>query len=663
MKQTDLEWKDGVPVSSEFGDVYYSLKGGLEESQFVFLQACGLPERWKTQSHPFVVGELGFGTGLNFFATWKLWRETFSPHSASHSPHHSPGSRLIFVTCEKFPLSEKDARKALEPFPEIHSFSEQLLSNWFAPTSGFHVRDFPSDQLRLIVYHGDVHPFLDSLSYRVLGRGRVGAWYLDGFDPAKNEDMWSESVLRKVADASAPQARLGTFTAAGRVRRGLQKAGFEVERVPGFAGKRERLQGALQPRDYPADQLMWARPDRQSICPDHAIVVGAGLAGAAVARSLADRGVEVLVLEKNREVASGASGNPKALLMPVPSAQGSALTRLTLLGMDYLSQSLSRFPDVPQNNPGVLQLAHEPRFEERFKQASQLSSFQERAIQYLSPNECSEKLGWKTHLPGLFYPQGGWVSPVHLVESYLDHPRIHVISGIEVEQVVFQETGWRVHCGNRSFEAPMVVATAGVQIPQIHPFHFLPIRKLKGQLFSFSSSEFKRAPRCPVAFGHYLVGDEREFVLGASHHPKVEEEGLDPTVGALLWSSLRAAFPEEVGELPSRREERWGFRNTAPDTLPIVGELPDPEFFRQSYVGFHSVQKKVEELQSYPLPRSYRGLWVLSGLGARGVIQSAIGSEVIAAQALGEPLFLEADLPARLHPARFLMRELKSTQK
>jgi tRNA 5-methylaminomethyl-2-thiouridine biosynthesis bifunctional protein len=200
--------ESGLPRSSLYGDVYFSSDDGLAESQTVFLQGCGLPGAWAGRER-FVVGELGFGTGLNIAALLELWRET-----------SEPGARLHIFSIEAHPIAREEAARALARWPRIADAAEALIGRWPGRASGFHPVELPAFRAVLDLAVMDARQALG------LWEGRADAWFLDGFSPALNPGMWTDELLSLVARRSAPGARAATFTVAGAVRRGLRGAGF-----------------------------------------------------------------------------------------------------------------------------------------------------------------------------------------------------------------------------------------------------------------------------------------------------------------------------------------------------------------------------------------------------------------------------------------------------
>lgn len=213
-----LTWRDGtVPVSSMFDDPYFSIADGLEETRHVFLTGNDLPQRFQDG---FQIAELGFGTGLNALAAWNCWRES------------GQAGRLNFTSFEAFPMAQGDMARALDAFPSLAAEAADLLDQWRG-TGG----QFDLDGMVLTVIEGDARQTLPAWP------GVADAWFLDGFSPAKNPELWEAALLAQVAQHTRPGGTFATYSAAGGVRRALEEAGFEVQRAPGFGRKRHMTLG------------------------------------------------------------------------------------------------------------------------------------------------------------------------------------------------------------------------------------------------------------------------------------------------------------------------------------------------------------------------------------------------------------------------------------
>ncbi len=229
----DLTWTTTqTPVATQFDDPYYSREDGRAESHAVFLHGNGLPQRWQHLTGTFQIAELGFGTGLNFLQTWHVWSQTAGPDA-----------HLAYTSFERWPLAATDIARAISPWPELAGEMHQFLDAWPRARSGQAVT---VANVTLTVVIGDARETLSAF------QGPVDAWYLDGFSPAANPELWQADLLATAYAITAPGGTFSTYTSAGWVRRNLAAAGFEVEKVQGFGRKRERLQGRRPPVTAPS---------------------------------------------------------------------------------------------------------------------------------------------------------------------------------------------------------------------------------------------------------------------------------------------------------------------------------------------------------------------------------------------------------------------------
>lgn len=206
-----LSWRDGkVPVSEQFDDPYFSIHDGLAETRHVFLAGNDLPDRFRSGFH---IAELGFGTGLNMLTAWAAWE------AAGHE------DALCFTSFEAYPMASQDMLQALQAFPELAPWAERFMARWQGQSCDL-------GTLRLTLVIGDARETLPHWA------GQADAWFLDGFAPAKNPELWSADLMQAVHEHTAPRGTAATYTAAGFVRRGLEQAGFEVSRTPGYGRKR-----------------------------------------------------------------------------------------------------------------------------------------------------------------------------------------------------------------------------------------------------------------------------------------------------------------------------------------------------------------------------------------------------------------------------------------
>lgn len=229
-KFAQIKWHDGQPFSAQFNDVYFSSDNGLAETQYVFLDQNRLAERFKSlQTSQFTIAETGFGTGLNFLSAWKIWR--------LHAP---PTATLHFISCEQYPISQQDLAIAYRQWPELSEFTEKLIEQYQVINDETKIITLIMDNIKLTLLLYDASFALTHLN---INEVKIDAWFLDGFAPSKNPDMWTEDLFNQMARLSDKNTTFATFTSASAVRRGLQQAGFTANKLPGYGKKREMLAG------------------------------------------------------------------------------------------------------------------------------------------------------------------------------------------------------------------------------------------------------------------------------------------------------------------------------------------------------------------------------------------------------------------------------------
>ncbi len=229
-KFAQITWQNGQPFSSQFNDVYFSSDNGLAETQYVFIEQNQLIKRFKAlQTNQFTIAETGFGTGLSLLSTWKLWQEYAPPKATLH-----------FISCEKYPITEQDLAKGHQQWPELSDLSGKLIEQYQININDTREITLDIENIKLTLLLDDASIALSQLNFNEL---KINAWFLDGFAPSKNPDMWTDNLFNQMARLSDENTTFATFTSASAVRQGLQKAGFTVNKLPGFGKKREMLAG------------------------------------------------------------------------------------------------------------------------------------------------------------------------------------------------------------------------------------------------------------------------------------------------------------------------------------------------------------------------------------------------------------------------------------
>ncbi len=691
-----ITWDEqGLPVSSRFGDIYFSNASGLEESRYVFLAQNHLAQRWQRLAPEaggeFTIGETGFGTGLNFLAAWELWCK-LAPDNW----------RLHFISVEKYPLSQRDLSRALHLWPQLQPLAQQLLDAWpLATTEGFHRLHFNRSSragvtLTLIVNNADCglsqllrspHP-----QFERPDRG-VQAWFLDGFAPAKNPDMWSEKLFSTMAKLSDKNATVATFTAAGSVKRGLEAAGFAVKKVPGFGRKRDMIQAVARPLPSPPDSgqfdpgrgpvqhpTPWAVPRGKTgggkkAHEKTAIVIGAGLAGCHSANNLAGRGWRVTLLERGETLAAAASGNPQGVLYAKLSSKREALSEFNLHSLLYAQHRYRRYfflnanttsrsarqqPDRLGAQCGVLQLSHTQTLAVQHRQlAAAYREFPE-FVRYLESAPASRLAGIDCAHGGLFFPACGWLSPPLLCQRLVRCDNIKVVCNSDTETLEWDGRQWWVSdTRGLRHSAPVVVIATAFEALRFEQTRHLPLRSIRGQVsYLPATADSRRLQTVICAEGYIVPAANGMHCLGATFTNRDGDPSLRPADHAANLQSLDRAAPAlgagfsniDINHLAGRT----AFRCATPDYLPVVGPAPIHEAFLCDYAPLRKNARA-----SIPVAGRYHpGLYLNLGHGSRGLAYTPLCAELLGAHVEGQLLPLPRSLATVLHPARFIIRDL-----
>ncbi len=595
-----LSIEDGTAFSKIYEDPYWSREGGLDETRQVFLAGNHLPERWQTRS-VFTLLETGFGSGLNFLCAWKLFRETAPA-----------GAHLHYLSVDKHPLRRTDLAHLYTHWPELAPLAHEFLEGYPPLVSGFHRLHLERGRVHLTLLFGEAADLLAQVT------ARVDAFFLDGFAPSKNPDMWSERIFAELGRLAAPGATFATYTAAGKVSRGMTAAGFNVTKQPGFGRKREMLSGYFA-----------GAPVHTPIQERRALILGAGIAGCTLAERLAARGWSIELIERRDAPARETSGNPAGVLQPVPSLDGNRLSRLTLAGFLYALHRLRQLstPAHPIGQScGVLRLARNEKQIERQRRIATSGLYPPELLRWVEIEEASALAGARVPAPGWWFPQGTWLHPPALCAALLhaagDTVRLHTQR--EVADLVRTSSGWQAvdASGVTIAEAPIALLANGYLARRLMPH--LPLRPVRGQVSCLAALSGSTI-RCVVAREGYVT-PATHFgvqVIGATYaegdiNPLTTEE--DHLANLERLHKLLPDFAQTVD--PARLAGRAGIRSVGPDRLPLVGEIT-----------------------------GHDGLYGLLGLGSRGLVYGPLCAELLACTLSGEPLPVERDLAVGLTPA------------
>ena len=556
-----LEWDaEGWPRSVTYGDIYFSGADPLGESSHVFLAGNRLAERWRVlPERHFVIGELGFGSGLNFLNSCRLW--------CAQAP---AGSTLHYLGCERHPLTVADMQRLHARWPELNEFSLELLRQYPDHTGGIHqlVLRMHSREVRLSLLYGDAAAMLGTV-FRPEGF-RVDAWFLDGFAPKLNPALWHSELLKILARLSRSGTTLASYSVAGAFRRSLREAGFDVRKVRGYANKREMLQAEITAQATGARSM-----SAQSVC-----IVGGGLAGCSTAYELAQSGWQVYLLEQTHALATQGSGNPQGILHCNLSTLDSADNQFNLHAFLYAAryyEALNATAAIDWHRCGMLQVAVIPRLQKRFRQLADSGSYAPALMEYLNPAVASMHAGIELAHPALYFPASGWLSPPALCKAWAAHPGITVQTGTRVTQLEEVAGGWRLHLNSSgapgALETARVVLCNGADLHGFPQTRHYPVIGNRGQVdvYPARAGAEVRTILCGQGYvlpasgnrqsigGSYYVGDSSESAIAARTREHLE-------FAAQLNQGLASALSQSTSEL-----QRQGMRCVTPDRMPLAG--------------------------------------------------------------------------------------------
>ncbi|MDC0603207.1 bifunctional tRNA (5-methylaminomethyl-2-thiouridine)(34)-methyltransferase MnmD/FAD-dependent 5-carboxymethylaminomethyl-2-thiouridine(34) oxidoreductase MnmC [Aliiglaciecola sp.] len=661
IKPAKIEFnQDGTPVACDFDDVYFSNHNGLLETRYVFLENNHLPQRWLDESaQPFHIAETGFGTGLNFLASWQLFQQTAQPSRHLH-----------FTSTEKFPLDKKDLILALTQWPELAEFSEQLIQQYPDLVDGCHRLTFDKGRVLLDLHFGDVKQIFPTMHNSK--DGIVDAWFLDGFAPSKNPQMWNDELYEQLARLSKQGATLATFTAAGIVKRGLAQQGFTIKKVKGFGRKRDMLTGVFDCPDINRHSQSYFQ--RQSLRkktsePIHVGIIGGGIAAANLAISLVQKGLRVTIMCKDAELAKGASGNPQGGFYPQLNAQANITSRVQALAFGFAAR---RYQQILQAGfsyrhdwCGVLQLAFNDSVLARQNAMIEKSIWPSSLVEAYTTQQCTEHAGIDVPYSGFHIPQGGWICPPDLVTASIAYAQsigcCEVKLNHYIKSVKSVSTGWQVESFEQSLAFDSVIIATGSELHHVEQSQCLPINLVRGQVEAIPTQAPIDSLKTVLCHKGYMTPAlEGRHALGSTYIKEDTSRAYRQEEQATNLQTHQKAMSNAswVHELKTDNMGRAAIRCSLPDHLAVVGALFDPN--RQTE-QFQHLYKALPQT-SYPDAEDLNGLYVFAGLGSRGLTTAPLFAEVLASQLTGEALPMDNQLLSALSPNRFLVKNLIRTQ-
>ena len=586
-----VSWRDGALRADDFDDLYFDAQDGLAESQYVFIEGTQLPEKLRNASH-ITIAETGFGTGLNFLSVLDL---------LSSFPNH----QIDFISYELRPLSTKVMAASHAAFPSLASYSAALLSNLPPRWPGLHLRHFNNGKVRLHLFYGAAEASLAESVFL------ADIWFLDGFAPVKNPQIWSPTVLNNIGRLTRAGGHLASFTAAGAVRGGLSAAGFSIQKKRGFGRKRDMIIGV---------KVGSAAVPKK---PQAVGVIGGGIAGASVAAGLRHRGIDATILDAGPRLATAASGNRLALQTPRLTVDHNYFSQLSTSCLAFAAHCSDQAGAICADKVVSLdwpdrEAARQNKFRTQF--------WPDDLLRAVGVDAAAQDAGIPLPMVGVVHDFGRVIEPARLCQ-YLAGPtplivdaRISGISRNDQALTLVAEDG-------RQFSFDQIVVATGASLPET--LHQLAIAGVKVDITTGQVSHIPKQPslnalKTGLSFGGYLTPCHNGFhELGATFD-RSEQVGGDHDAFCHNRDLLPPALRDVLLHL-DKCSGRASQRASTPDHNPVMGQLASD-------------------------------IYVLGAVGARGFTLAPLLGEYLAARIALMPNCLSQTVQAALDPFRFRSR-------
>ena len=648
--------QENTPVSDKFDDVYFSNQDGLAETHYVFLEGNQLWERWVNyQEAYFVIAETGFGTGLNFFAVTSLFREFRQKYP------DSPLKHLYFISFEKYPLPLDTLQQAHLAYPQFAHLAEHLQQHWLNPIQGCY--RFHFDETTLDLWFGDVAENLPQLGDYM--NDKIDAWFLDGFAPSKNPDMWNEQLYQQMFRFTKPQGTFATFTAASAVRKGLENSGFDITKRKGFGKKRECLSGQKTYEKMTALSAPWFHSQPANLNEQDIAIIGGGIASLCTAISLVKRGAKITIYCEDEQAALNASGNKQGAFYPQLSDDNERNIRFYIhafaYGHQFLQWAIQQKIEFEHEFCGVALCAYSNKTENKLNKIAELNLPSD-LYQSLSQTELSKKVGLPLPFGGGFIPQGAWLAPRQLVQdafAFLEKQSIQIKTSQKVTALSQTEHGWQIKTAeNETFNHEVIVLANGHKLTEFEQTRKLPLYPVRGQVSQIPTSANLLKLKTVLCYDGYLTPVDQaktSHCIGASHVRDNATREFSLIEQQENQQKIQQNIPEEwTKEVDtSGNLARIGVRCSVRDLTPMMAAVPHFSAQQTQYQNLFNLRRRkqpVEQAENYP------NLYLIGALGSRGLTSAPLLGETLASLIYGEPLPMSEDLIHNLMPNRSWVR-------
>ena len=667
----DIQWRQGMPYSLDYEDFYWSLPNGLAESFYVFLQQNDLPSRWnnlKEADRSFSIGELGFGTGINFLNCCELWLKTAPTNCTLH-----------YFSAEPVPLKTADLAKVFEQFPSLSAHGQALIDSYPPAVKGFHSIELYEGRINLCLMLGDAQEMFNALGesvdqrHSVYDKKPIDTWFLNGFSPEKNPAMWQKELCKTIASLSSTETSLTTYLTESEVTKSLNIAGFSVNYKQGFADKYQMISATLiaslkNDSDNARGTNQWhlnQLPSRPLSRQPSVTIIGAGIAGCTTAAALSKRGYNVTIIDRHTRAGQEASGNQQAIIYPKLSIRDEPLPRINLAAITLASRYYQTFWNRGLGQQcGVLVIPEGERQRKQFEQLGQHFYHQKSLVRLVDNAQMEAIAGISLDTShGLYFSKLGWLPPATICQEILKDHNIALVQGDVAQLFRNKSTGqWELLDAKREqlSHSDIVVVANAYDCEKFEQTNFLGITKLRGQVTELPVTEDSQSLKTVICGEGYIAPPNKgTHGCGATYNKAIDSTELriqDHQTNLDQITKTDQGIGRAIGTVQlNKLEGRANFRCTTRDYLPIVGPVPDVSAMLEIYESLRVDARKDSPVMGTYLPN----LYINCGMGSRGLGYAPLTAEVLAAEIHQQLGPLERELRKAMHPSRFLIRDLK----